>query len=210
MHTKKKWDNIWKIIFMLFLISQTATAKIRFMSQEKLVEASQYIVVARVQSVSDTGRTKQWRGTKGEIIKNELRVIESIKGSLSPKEPFVIYTLKFHRWMEDNVKLPSAGATTLLFLERSIMELKPVNGIQGVSRINNKKNSKYSLQKIHDMVQREKDDCKTKEFLTLVDKAEIETQTDRYRDALESYREAYQICPMKDLEEQMAWLMGEI
>ena len=31
-----------------------------------------------------------------------------------------------------------------------------------------------------------------------------------YKEALEAYRKAYRICPMRDLEEQMAWLMGEV
>jgi hypothetical protein len=39
---------------------------------------------------------------------------------------------------------------------------------------------------------------------------EIQTEAGHYKEALEAYKKAYGICLMKDLEEQMAWLMGEI
>ncbi len=47
-------------------------------------------------------------------------------------------------------------------------------------------------------------------FTSLVDTAEIQTEAGNYKEALEAYRKAYRICPMRDLEEQMAWLMGEV
>ena len=50
----------------------------------------------------------------------------------------------------------------------------------------------------------------SKAFASLVDTAEIQTEVGHYKEALEAYRKAYGICPMRDLEEQMAWLMGEV
>ncbi len=47
-------------------------------------------------------------------------------------------------------------------------------------------------------------------FTSLVDTAEMQTEAGNYKEALEAYRKAYGICPMRDLEEQMAWLMGEV
>lgn len=52
--------------------------------------------------------------------------------------------------------------------------------------------------------------CSSQAFTSLVDTAEIQTQAGNYKEALAAYRKAYGICPMKDLEEQMAWLMGEV
>ena len=70
--------------------------------------------------------------------------------------------------------------------------------------------SDTTLQQIRDIVQKQADGCQSKEFTSIVDTAEIQTQAGHYKKALEAYRKAYAICPMKDLEEQMAWLMGEV
>ena len=53
-------------------------------------------------------------------------------------------------------------------------------------------------------------ECSSKEFNQLLNIAETQTQAGNYIEALDSYTKAYDICPMRDLEEQMAWLLSEI
>ena len=187
----------------------------RFMPKEQLIEHSEYIVVAKVQTVSVTDKMMRWGEVTARVVKNELQVVEMIKGVLSPEKLFVLNTLKFDDCMEDNVKLPRLESNVLLFLKRNKKgELKPVNGIQGVWYMKNGEftriGSGTTLEKIREMVQKQASSCKSKAFTSLVDIAEIQTQVGHYKEALEVYRKAYRICPMKDLEEQMAWLMGEV
>jgi len=148
-------------------------------------------------------------------MKNELKVMELIKGSLLPGKLFILNTLKFDAWMEDNVELSSRGSKVLLFLKRDEKgELKPVNGIQGIWPMHDGKPSGAghgtTLEQIRKMVLKQVNSCKSEAFTSLVDTAEIQTQADHYKEALKVYRKAYRICPMRDLEEQMAWLMDEI
>lgn len=199
------------LIALIFLV-QNSVAYIRFMPTEQLVKSSEYIVVASMQSVYNTGRKQRWRGAEAHIVENKLIVIESLKGTMPAKKTFVLNTLKFDEWMEDNVKLPSQGKEILLFLKRDKKnELKPVNGIQGVWRMRNGEpsgiGSGKTLQQIRDMVQKQVNSCKSKSFASLVDIADMQTQAGHYKEA---YRKAYAICPMKDLEDQMAWLMGKV
>jgi len=49
--------------------------------------------------------------------------------------------------------------------------------------------------------------CSSNKFKILLDRASTKTQTADFVEAMELYREAYRICPMKDIEEQMAWLL---
>ncbi len=138
-----------------------------------------------------------------------------IKDTLSLEKLFTLNTLKFDGWMEDNVELPSKGSKVLLFLKQNEKgELKPVGGIQGVWYMKNGEfiriGSGTTLEKIREMVQKQTNSCKSEAFTSLVDTAEIQTQAGHYREAVETYRKAYRICPIRDLEEQMAWLMGEV
>ena len=198
------------MILAMFFLGQFAEAYIKFMPHEQLVQTSEYIVVAKVQTVSDTGKTMRWRETTARVVKNELQVIESIKGSL--KKPFILNTLKFDGWMEDNVELPRKGLDVLLFLKRDKKgALKPVNRIQGVWRIDSDGKPIYgTMKEIREIVKKQTISCSSEAFVYLVDTAEIQTEVGNYRAALDSYRKAYRICPMKDLEEQMSWLMGEV
>ena len=52
--------------------------------------------------------------------------------------------------------------------------------------------------------------CSSEKFKTLLDKADAKTQIAHFDEAMELYRQAYNICPMKDIEEQMAWLLTKI
>ena len=207
--------RVAKYFMIVVLFSSMSNAMMRFMPKEQLVATSEYIVIAKMQDISDTGKTARWRGTKATIIKNKLKVIKSIKGSWIPEKPLILYIFKFDDWMEDNVELPSKGSTVLLFLKKNDKgELKPVNSIQGVWPMHKGEpigaGSGTTLKQIREMVQKQANSCKSEAFTSLVDTAEIQTQAGHYREALEAYRKAYRICPMRDLEEQMAWLMGEV
>lgn len=52
--------------------------------------------------------------------------------------------------------------------------------------------------------------CGNKEIDILVEKADALVQKGDYENAMEIYRKAYRICPIKDLEEMMAWLLSEL
>lgn len=204
-----------KAVFIIFSLLQTAEAMMDFIPTDRLVASSEYIVVVKVQSVNSTGEILKWRGVTAKVVQNQLQVIESIKGSLLPKKFFTLDTLKFNGWMEDNVELPSKGLKVLLFLKRDNKgELKPVNGIQGVWYMKDGEFTRIghstTLKKIREMVQKHQDVCSSRVFIEFLDTAEIQTQAGHYKEALEAYRKAYDICPMRDFEEQMAWLMGEV
>jgi len=198
------------------LFSSMSNAMMRFMPKEQLIKRSKYIVVARVQSVCDTERKKRWRGVEANIVKNELQVVEMIKGTWALEKPLILYTFKFDGWMEDNVELPPVSSNVLLFLKQNDKgELKPVNGIQGVWEIDSDGKSNYgTLKEIQEIVKKQGGEiekrCSSKTFISLLEMAETQTQAGHYNKALEAYRKAYRICPMKDLEEQMAWLLGEV
>ena len=195
---------------------QISEAYIRFMSKEELVGASEYIVTAKMQHIYKEGKTIKWRGVEARIVKNRLKVIESIKGSWSLEKPLILNTYEFDGWMEDNVWLPSVGSKVLLFLKKSESgELYPVNSIHGAWKIDSSGNSNYgTLREIKEIAEEQSVEvdksCSSKVFVSLVESAEVQTQAGHYKKALERYQKAYSICPMRDLEEQMAWLMGEI
>ena len=215
MKPKYLGKSIVKIIIAMLCWIQISEAFVQFMPNEELVATSEYIVIAKMQDISDTGKTTQWRGTKATIIKNKLKVMESIKGSWAPKKPLILNTFKFDGWMEDNIELPPKGSKVLLFLKQNEKgEFKPVNGIQGVWPMDDGQPTGAgfgtTLEQIREIVQKQVNSCKSEAFTSLVDTAEIQTQAGHYKEALEVYRKAYRICPMKDLEEQMAWLMGEV
>lgn len=52
------------------------------------------------------------------------------------------------------------------------------------------------------------EDCPSANLL--FDKATVQVEAGNYQQALDFYRQGYALCPMKDVEEMMAWLMGEV
>ncbi len=213
MHRGKvlKSQRIIAVIFVLIFFAQTLNAMMHFISNDQLVKQAEHIVLAIVKNVNRTDKTVQRRRMDAAVMRNELEVIESIKGSLRSGDSFSMNTLNFDGWMEDNVELPAMGRNALLFLRKNEKgDFVPVNGIHGVWSIGRDGKPRYgTINEIRKLVHKEKGACESSEFNSLVDRAEIETQAGHYKDALDSYRKAYGICPMKDLEEQMAWLMGE-
>ena len=76
--------RVAKCLMIVVLFSNISNAMMHFMPRKQLVATAEYIVVAKMQSVSYSGKTVRWRGGAGKIMNNELLVIESIKGSLLP------------------------------------------------------------------------------------------------------------------------------
>lgn len=215
MKEKPLVKSIGKVLWIVLLIFQTSDAMVRFISKEKLVGISEYIVIAKIENVSDAEKTFHYREVEATVIKNELQVMESIKGVWELKKQLILNTLKFDKRMEDNVELPLVNSKVLLFLKRDEKgELKPVNGIQGVWYMNNGEFTRIgngtTLKQMREMVQNQQDVYSSRVFTGFLDTAEIQTQTGHYKEALETYRKAYDIYPMRDLEDQMAWLMGEV
>ena len=113
----------------LFLIG-TAYAMIRTLPIEDMVRKSDHIVIAYVYSVTAVSSDPS---TKIITLRNELKLIESLKGSWPSEEPIILTTIRHEEhWMEDNVELPPPGAKVVLFLTRYEDRLVPVNGIQGI------------------------------------------------------------------------------
>jgi hypothetical protein len=113
----------------LFLIG-TVYAMIRTLPIEDLVKKSDHIVIAYVYSVTTVSSDPS---TKIIILRNELRLIESMKGAWPSHEPIILTTRRHEEhWIEDNVELPSPGTKVVLFLTKNHDRLVPVNGIQGV------------------------------------------------------------------------------
>jgi len=139
MNTSSKKLAIVRSGFLLALLLVVTSvlpsrAYIRTLPLEELVRSSQFIVIAQVvkETVSERNRAK-----KVLLLKNELRLIEPLKGTWPKGEPIVLQTVKPERgWMEDNVRLPPPGSRVLLFLQMTnkglLYQLVPVGGINGV------------------------------------------------------------------------------
>lgn len=56
----------------------------------------------------------------------------------------------------------------------------------------------------------EKQACDDKEIDFLIEKADALVQKGEYEGVMEMYRKIYSICPIRDLEEVMAWLLSEL
>ncbi len=206
--------NLIKLALIFTLSVQMVEAYVQFVPNEKLADSAEYIVLAELELVS-AGETIVLGDANATVLINRLKVIESIKGSWALEKTLILNTFKFDGWMEDNVELPSKDSKVLLFLKQDEKgELKPVNGIQGVWPIHKGEpvgaGSGTTLMQIQEMVLKEANSCKSEAFTSLVDTAEMQTEAGNYKEALEAYRKAYHICSMRDLEEQMAWLMGEV
>ena len=207
--------RIGRVLMITLFLTQIIEARMHFMPTERLVDSSEYIVAAKVISTSSTDKMMRWGEVEAMVVKNELKVVKLIKSSLSLEKLFVLKTFKFEGWMEDNVELPPVGSEVLLFLKQNEKgELKPVNSIQGVWPIHDGKpvgaGHGITLEQIRERVLKQVNSCKSEAFTSLVDKAEIQTHAGHYKEALEAYRKVYRVCPMRDLEEQMDWLMGEV
>lgn len=119
----------WALVMSLMLISRSY-GMIRTLPVEKLISDSEYIVIAQVYSVTVAGTEPS---TKLITLRNEMKLIESLKGVWPAREPIVLNTRRHEdHWIEDNVELPPPGTKVVLFLTRYQGRLVPVNGIQGV------------------------------------------------------------------------------
>ncbi len=66
-----------------------------FVSNDQLVKQAEHIVLAIVKNVNRTDKTVQRRRMDAAVMRNELEVIESIKGSLRSGDSFSMNTLNF-------------------------------------------------------------------------------------------------------------------
>ncbi|WP_294957492.1 hypothetical protein [Sulfurovum sp.] len=82
-----------KIVFIIFLLFRSAEAMVHFIPTEELIESSEYIVVAKVQSVKDTGIKKQWGCVAAGIVENKLKVKLSQVTLPQPRIKHNFYTL---------------------------------------------------------------------------------------------------------------------
>ena len=220
MKQRHRIKSLWKVLSALILLGQIAEAEayMRFLPKEELVTSSEYIVLAEVWSISEGNRIVWGEQTKAIVLKNELKVIDSLKGGWSLWKPLFLDTYRFDGWKEDNVELPPKGLKVLLFLSKNEKgELRPVNGIQGVWPMSKGEpvgaGFGTTLAQIQEMIQKQanqiEERCSSNVFNSLLNTAEDQTEKGQYNEALDSFRKAYRICPMKDLEEMIAWLLGE-
>jgi hypothetical protein len=138
--------------------TQISDGMIRTLPVPELISNAEYIVIAESYQITKTGVAP---GGKITILRNELKVIESLKGTILPDESIVINTFKAAHWIEDNVELPLPGSRVFLFLNKNEKgEFSPVNGIQGVWPIQGDKflgmGTRYKLDDIRTMIKQAK------------------------------------------------------
>jgi len=118
------------LLTAFFAFSQNSDGMIRTLPLPEMISQAEYIVIAEVHQITKAGYLPN---NKFVVLRNELKVIESLKGTLKPDESILINTIKGERWIEDNVELPLPGSRVFLFLKKDRKgEIFPVNGIQGV------------------------------------------------------------------------------
>lgn len=143
---------------ILLAFTQSSDGMIRTLPVSELISNAEYIVIAEAYQITKTGDTPEGKIT---ILRNELKVIESLKGTILPDESIVINTFKAEYWIEDNVELPLPGSRVFLFLNKNEKgEFNPVNGIQGVWPIQGYKflgmGTRYKLDDIRKMIKQTK------------------------------------------------------
>ena len=143
---------------VLFAFTQKSDGMIKTLSLTEMISKADYIVIAEAYQITKTGNTPNG---KAAILRNELKVIEALKGTILPDASIAINTFKAEYWIEDNVELPLPGSRVFLFLNKNEKgEYNPVNGIQGVWPINANKFSgmgtRYKLDDIRTMINQTK------------------------------------------------------
>ena len=146
------------ILLTVFLVVLTSNSygKIKTLPVADMVSKAEYIVISEAYQITKTGYL---RSNKLSYLKNELKIIESLKGELLPDESIVINTVKGENWIEDNVELPLPGSKVFLFLKKNEKgEFRPVNGIQGVWPMQGDKllgmGTRYKVDDIREMIQK--------------------------------------------------------
>jgi hypothetical protein len=143
---------------VLLAFTQISDGMIRTLPVSEMISNAEYIVIAEAYQITKTGVTSE---SKITILRNELKVIESLKGAILPDEAIVINTFKAAHWIEDNVELPLPGSRVFLFLKKNEKgEFSPVNGIQGVWPMQGDKflgmGTRYKLDDIRTMIKQTK------------------------------------------------------
>jgi hypothetical protein len=143
---------------VILTFTRISDGMIRTLPVSELINNAEYIVIAEAYQITKTGDTPKG---KFSILRNELKVIESLKGTMLPDESIVINTFKAEHWIEDNVELPLPGSKVFLFLKKNEKgEFSPVNGIQGVWPMQGNKflgmGTRYKLDDIRTMIKQTK------------------------------------------------------
>ena len=109
--------SIAVIFFSAFLLafSQISHGMIRTLPVPELISTAELIVIAEVYQITKTGYIPK---SKLSLLKNELKVTESLKGTLLPDESIAINTMKAEHWIEDNRGTAVAGIEGLSFSEK--------------------------------------------------------------------------------------------
>ncbi|MBM4146714.1 MAG: hypothetical protein FJ240_10675 [Nitrospira sp.] len=152
--------NIAVIFFSACLMAFThiSHGMIRTLPVSELISTAEHIVIAEVYQITKTGYTPE---SKLSLLKNELKVTETLKGTLSQNEPIIINTMKAEDWIEDNVEIPLPGSKVFLFLKKDEKgEFRPVNGIQGIWPMQGEKllgmGTRYKVDDIRKMIKQSK------------------------------------------------------
>jgi hypothetical protein len=114
------------------LLSVESLSMIKTLPVAELVSHSDYIVIGEVRKIEVTGTGSSKMGEM-TILKNEIIVLDSLKGAWPFDKPMIFRTVRPKRWIEDNVEFPSPGMRVLLFVKQMESDrLNLVNGIQGL------------------------------------------------------------------------------
>ena len=103
---------------------------------------------------------------------------------------------------KENNTLDASGIDGIVAINPSDVKnnIEYIEGLRERSKTENNKKAKLSLET----------NCNSKQFKRLLDEAETQTEKDHFKEALKLCRQAHSICPMKNIEEQMAWLLSQI
>ena len=143
---------------VILAFTQISHGMIRTLPVPELISTAEHIVIAEVYQITKTGYIPK---SKLSLLKNELKVTESLKGTLLRDESIAINTMKAEHWIEDNVELPLPGSKVFLFLTKNEKgEFWSVNGIQGVWPMQGNKllgmGTRYKLDDIRAMIKQTK------------------------------------------------------
>jgi len=110
------------------------SAMIKALTIDELVRASDFVVIATMQSKTEVSVNSEQIST----MKNVLKLDKILKGTLKDTEPITVFTQQRGAYgeigsLEDQVEFPAAGKKVMLFLK----QLAPgrvdlINGMQGM------------------------------------------------------------------------------
>lgn len=130
-----KKHRILILCLVCFLVlSVDSSSMIKTLPVDELVSRSDYIIIGEVQKIElDRILPPENAKMKYKYLRNEVIMIESLKGAWPLNKPMTFRTVKAEHWIEDNVEFPFPGTRVLIFVKRRESgSLNLVNGIQGL------------------------------------------------------------------------------